>query len=199
MLEELRTLVLFAEEGSIQNVARRLPLTQPAVTRQIQRLEEMLATTLLDRRQKPPRLTPAGLEVLTRGRDILASVEALKSFACDAEPRGVLRLGLVHGLSDRDVAAAIANAVAPFAKVALRLKTGWSADSSISSSVGNSMRPSCCARMALKTTTVSIGTERLGIVAVAGWPDAGSASAVLGLEPGSLAMRANGCLLSSAG
>ncbi|TGR90558.1 LysR family transcriptional regulator, partial [bacterium M00.F.Ca.ET.191.01.1.1] len=40
MLEELRTLVLFAEEGSIQSVARRLPLTQPAVTRQMQRLED---------------------------------------------------------------------------------------------------------------------------------------------------------------
>ncbi|MFD2056319.1 LysR family transcriptional regulator [Mesorhizobium calcicola] len=104
MLEELRTLVLFAEEGSIQKVARRLPLTQPAVTRQIQRLEDMLATTLLDRRQKPPRLTQAGLDVLARGRDILASVEALKSFVGSAEPEGVLRLGLAHGLSDKDVA-----------------------------------------------------------------------------------------------
>lgn len=97
MLEELRTLVLFAEEGSIQKVARRLPLTQPAVTRQLQRLEDVLGTTLLDRRQKPPRLTAAGLEVLTRARHILASVEALKSFAAEAEPRGVLRVGLAHG------------------------------------------------------------------------------------------------------
>ena len=128
MLEELRTLALFAEEGSIQKVARRLPLTQPAVTRQIQRLEEMLAVTLLDRRQKPPQLTPAGLEVLARGRDILASVETLKSFAGKTEPEGLLRLGLAHGLSDRDVAKAIANAAAMFPKVSLRLKTGWSAE-----------------------------------------------------------------------
>jgi len=128
MIEELRTLVLFAEEGSIQKVAQRLPLTQPAVTRQIQRLEDMLGTTLLDRRQKPPRLTPAGLEVLARGRDIIASVEALKSFARKAEPEGLLRLGLAHGLSDPDVAEAIANAAALFPKVSLRLKTGWSAE-----------------------------------------------------------------------
>jgi len=52
MLEELRTLVLFAEEGSIQKVAQRLPLTQPAVTRQMQRLEDMLATTLLSLRRQ---------------------------------------------------------------------------------------------------------------------------------------------------
>ena len=126
MLDELRTLVVFAEEGSIQKVALRLPLTQPAVTRQVQRLEDMLGTTLLDRRQKPPRLTAAGLEVLARARDILASVEALKSFATKAEPQGVLRLGLAHGLSDPGVASAIADATAAFPKVSLRLRTAWS-------------------------------------------------------------------------
>jgi len=128
MLEELRTLVLFAEEGSIQKVAQRLPLTQPAVTRQLQRLEELLGTTLLDRRQKPPLLTAAGSEALSRARDILASVEALKSFAAQAEPQGVLRIGLAHGLSDAAVAGAIANAAAAFAKVSLRLRTAWSAE-----------------------------------------------------------------------
>ena len=128
MLEELRTLVLFAEEGSIQKVAQRLPLTQPAVTRQLQRLEDLLGTTLLDRRQKPPLLTAAGSEALSRARDILASVEALKSFAAQAEPQGVLRIGLAHGLSDAAVAGAIANAAAAFAKVSLRLRTAWSAE-----------------------------------------------------------------------
>ncbi|MEI9404906.1 LysR family transcriptional regulator [Mesorhizobium argentiipisi] len=128
MIEELRTLVLFAEEGSIQKVAQRLPLTQPAVTRQLQRLENLLGTTLLDRRQKPPRLTSAGWEVLLRARDILTSVEALKSFAAEAEPQGVLRLGLTHGLSDASVADAIADVAAAFPKVSLRLRTAWSAE-----------------------------------------------------------------------
>ena len=128
MLEELRTLVLFAEEGSIQKVAQRLPLTQPAVTRQLQRLEDLLGTILLDRRQKPPLLTAAGSEALSRARDILASVEALKSFAAQAEPQGVLRIGLAHGLSDAAVAGAIANAATAFAKVSLRLRTAWSAE-----------------------------------------------------------------------
>lgn len=42
MLQEMRTFVLFSQERSIQRVAERLPLTQPAVTRQIQRLEQEL-------------------------------------------------------------------------------------------------------------------------------------------------------------
>lgn len=144
MLEELRTLVLFAEEGSIQNVARRLPLTQPAVTRQIQRLEEMLGTTLLDRRQKPPRLTAAGSEVLARAKHILASVQALKAFAADAEPQGVLRVGLAHGLSDASVAGAIAGAAAAFPNYRCGSRLAGARNSSSNSNAANSTRRSFC-------------------------------------------------------
>ena len=166
MLEELRTLVLFAEEGSIQNVARRLPLTQPAVTRQMQRLEEMLGTTLLDRRQKPPRLTAAGLEVLVRAKDILASVEALKAFTADAEPQGVLRVGLAHGLSDASVAGAIAGASAAFPKVSLRLKTGWSAEL-IEQFERGQLDMAIVLRPADHQGSDALGTERLCIIAQA--------------------------------
>lgn len=186
MLEELRTLVLFAEEGSIQKVARRLPLTQPAVTRQIQRLEDMLAAELLDRRQKPPRLTPIGLEVLARARDILAGVDALKSVTRNAEPEGVLRLGLTHGLSDEDVAAAIARALDLFPKVSLRLKTAWSAE--LADLHG---RGQLDIAITLRTDKMEdggdvIGTERLGIITAgkAGKaPDMKAASWILSPEP----------------
>jgi len=167
MLEELRTLVLFAEEGSIQKVAQRLPLTQPAVTRQMQRLEDMLATTLLDRRQKPPRLTAAGLEVLARAKDILASVEALKAFAADAEPQGVLRVGLAHGLSDAGVAGAIAGAAAAFPKISLRLKTGWSAEL-IDQFERGQLDMAIVLRPADHQGSEVLGTERLCVIAQAG-------------------------------
>ncbi|QND57220.1 LysR family transcriptional regulator [Mesorhizobium huakuii] len=167
MLEELRTLVLFAEEGSIQKVAQRLPLTQPAVTRQMQRLEDMLATTLLDRRQKPPRLTAAGLEVLARAKAILASVEALKAFAADAEPQGVLRVGLAHGLSDASVAGAIAGAAAEFPKISLRLKTGWSAEL-VEQFERGQLDMAIILRPADHQGPDALGTERLCVIAQAG-------------------------------
>ena len=167
VLEELRTLVLFAEEGSIQNVARRLPLTQPAVTRQMQRLEDLLGTTLLDRRQKPPRLTSAGLEVLARAKDILASVEALKAFTADAEPQGVLSVGLAHGLSDASIAGAIAGAAAAFPKISLRLKTGWSAEL-IEQFERGQLDMTIVLRPADHQGSDALGTERLCIIAQAG-------------------------------
>lgn len=128
MIEELRTFVLFAEEGSIQKVARRLPLTQPAVSRQIQRLELALGTQLLDRRQKPPALTPTGQEVLARSREILDGFARLRTIATTQEPEGVFRLGVVNGLAHHSLAKRIAAVTAHFPKVSLRLKSGWSAD-----------------------------------------------------------------------
>jgi DNA-binding transcriptional LysR family regulator len=124
----MRTLVLFAEEGSIQKVAERLPLTQPAVTRQIQRLEQALGAELLDRRQKPPRLTPIGEEALLRSRAILAAYAELKALAKQAEPEGVLRLGVASRLAGGGFADAIAEVLEGFPRVSLRLKTAWSAD-----------------------------------------------------------------------
>ncbi|MER8635037.1 LysR family transcriptional regulator [Mesorhizobium sp. M1365] len=165
VLEELKTLALFAEEGSIQKVAQRLPLTQPAVTRQIQRLEEMLGTELLDRRLKPSRLTPAGVEVLARGKDILAAVDALRSFAKGDEPGGLLRLGLAHGLCDKAVAAAIGDAVARFPKVSLRLKSGWSLELADQHKRGQLDLAVILDGSNSKAGDGVVGTEALGVIA----------------------------------
>lgn len=122
----MRTFVLLAETGSIQLTAERLPLTQPAVTRQIQRLETELGTTLLDRRVKPPRLTASGLAVLERCRAILGAVEELKaSTDRRAEPEGPLRIGISNALSDTNVALALHAARMRFPKIEPRLTSGW--------------------------------------------------------------------------
>jgi DNA-binding transcriptional LysR family regulator len=128
MLEELRTFVLLGEEGSIQKLARRLPLTQPAVSRQIQRLEQGLGLALLDRRQKPPVLTPIGAEVQARGRDILNAFEDLKALGNAHEPEGVFRLGLVNGVAHTQLAETIVAIATRFPRVTMRLKSGWSTD-----------------------------------------------------------------------
>lgn len=126
MLPEMRTLVLLAEEGSIQKVAKRLPLTQPAVTRQIQRLEQSLGLELLDRRQKPPAFTPAGLEVLERSRQILSEYEKMREMGRRSEPSGLLRLGVTNGLADERIASIVAHLRERYPRVSLRLTAGWS-------------------------------------------------------------------------
>ena len=102
MLEDLHTLVEFARAGSIAGAADRLFRTPSAVTRQVQRLEAALGAKLLDRSVKPPRLNSLGARVLEQARDLLQRTEALKSLASsDAEPHGLLRIGLAHPLAER--------------------------------------------------------------------------------------------------
>jgi DNA-binding transcriptional LysR family regulator len=80
--------------------AARLNLTQPAVTRLVQRLEAELDTVLFDRSSKPPTLTPAGRQALAHGRRVLQALDDLSgSVAEDSEPRGNFRLGVSLGLS----------------------------------------------------------------------------------------------------
>src|SRR5437879_13577382 len=100
MLDEMKAFVLLADTGSIKRSAERLRLTQPAVTRQIQRLEHLLRTELLDRRVKPSALTASGLVVLNRARAVLASIEDLKqTVAADADPSGPVRMGASNSLA----------------------------------------------------------------------------------------------------
>jgi len=92
----------------MERAAKEVHLTPSAFTRRIQRLESELGVALLDRHFKPPRLTPAGLEVLERSRGILASLSELKAaVAGKAPPTGPFRVGLSHALSLPEVAEAI--------------------------------------------------------------------------------------------
>ena len=101
MLDDLHALVEFAQAGSIAGAADRLFRTPSAITRQLQRLEAELGAELLDRSVKPPRLNSLGSRVLERARDMLQRTAALKSLtSSDAEPHGVLRIGLAHPLAE---------------------------------------------------------------------------------------------------
>jgi len=126
MLAELKALVLLAETGSIQAVADRIPLTQSAVTRQLQRLEEVLGTTLLDRRAKPARLTGTGLAVLEHAKKVLAAFEELKNAAAaDAAPTGDFRVGVAHALAEPGVVNSLQYLKQNFPDLNLRLTAGW--------------------------------------------------------------------------
>lgn len=108
MLDEIRTFVVLAEAGSLQRAAERLFLTPSAVTRQIQRLEGVLKTPLLDRRVKPGRITREGRAVLDGGRHMLRLMDDLKaSGAKDAEPSGIFRVGFSHALAQPSLVASI--------------------------------------------------------------------------------------------
>ena len=122
MLDDLRALVEFAQAGSIARAADRLFRTPSAITRQVQRLEAALGAELLDRSVKPPRLNSLGSRVLEQARDLLQRTEALKSLTSrDAEPNGLLRIGLAHPLAEGTLVEPVRALTEKYPKVRLLL------------------------------------------------------------------------------
>lgn len=70
-LRHLTSFIAVAERKSFVHAAEHLHLSQPAVTAQIQRLEEELGVQLLDRNRRSVRLTPAGETFLAGARATL--------------------------------------------------------------------------------------------------------------------------------
>ncbi|MGK0185156.1 MAG: DNA-binding transcriptional LysR family regulator [Verrucomicrobiales bacterium] len=65
---------LVAESGSFTHAGKRAGLTQSAVTRQVQRLEERLGLPLFERTTRAVRLTPAGEYLFNASASLLASL-----------------------------------------------------------------------------------------------------------------------------
>jgi DNA-binding transcriptional LysR family regulator len=85
-LRQLRTFELLARTGSFTGVARELSISQPAVSAQIQALEQELGLRLLDRLPRGVRLTAAGEVLLGYARRML-NLEA-EAAAAMLEQRG---------------------------------------------------------------------------------------------------------------
>src|ERR1700726_1266388 len=73
----LQTFLVVAEAGQISEAARRLHLSQPAVTGQIRRLEADLETTLFIRSAQGVSLTPRGGHLRERLQDVFAELEQI--------------------------------------------------------------------------------------------------------------------------
>ncbi len=74
-LDQLRSLIEVVERGSFTEAAKRLHLTQPAISQQIRELERRCGLRLVDRVGKRAFATAAGVELITRGRRIIADSE----------------------------------------------------------------------------------------------------------------------------
>src|SRR3954469_15451673 len=85
-LRHLRYFVAVAEELHFGRAARRLGITQPPLSLQIQRLEAELGVGLFERTKRRVQLTPAGRTLLEESRNVIAEF----SGALDATRRAAL-------------------------------------------------------------------------------------------------------------
>ena len=126
-LADLEALVSVLDHGSIVGASAALHLTQSAVTRRIQTLEDALGVPLLDRQTRPLQPTRAGSETYAFAKPVLSSVRDLKTAVMlNGEPAGDLRFGMSRGLGDLALVAPIRCLRAQFPKVRLQVFVQWS-------------------------------------------------------------------------
>ncbi|ARP82887.1 hypothetical protein CAL12_20100 [Bordetella genomosp. 8] len=100
-MQNLQIFVAAAEERNMSNAARRLGITQSAVSQSIRQLEEQFGVVLFNRERRPLSLTAAGLALRNRSQALLADASRLKAMVIEAS-RGIkpdLRVGLVDSFA----------------------------------------------------------------------------------------------------
>ncbi|MGU7768993.1 LysR family transcriptional regulator [Burkholderia sp. MR1-5-21] len=111
---------------TLSHAAGELGMTQPAITRRVQNLEEALGVTLLDRNTKPPRPTDIGRRVYEQCRAILREVDALRELtAAQLPPAGEFRLGLTQGLGELLVLDLVGMLGAQWPALTPQVSTAW--------------------------------------------------------------------------
>lgn len=96
-VRQLECLVATAKHLNFRAAARECSISQPALSGQIARLEELLGVTLFERNRRHVLLTPVGEEVVERAKQLLTEFDDLRAAAeAHAQPLGGrLRLGVI--------------------------------------------------------------------------------------------------------
>src|SRR5438270_8757688 len=80
-LDQLRTFIAAAEQGSFSSAGRKLKRAQSVVSHTLANLEGQIGVRLFDRSARYPRLTDQGKELLQAARDVADGVDGFKARA----------------------------------------------------------------------------------------------------------------------
>ncbi|OUC95783.1 LysR family transcriptional regulator [Streptosporangium minutum] len=96
-IRHLRMICAIADTGSVTRAAARLGLSQPAMTNQLHRVEDLIGEAIFVRSRSGVEPTPLGRQVIARARIVLTEVDTLfGDLRGPSGPDGVVRLGCVH-------------------------------------------------------------------------------------------------------
>ncbi|MEV4621849.1 LysR family transcriptional regulator [Asanoa sp. NPDC049573] len=121
-LREMRAYVAVVEEGGLSAAARRLHVSQPALSQQMSALERELGVDLLTRSSTGVRPTEAGRTLLSEARAVLARYDrAMSAVDRHTAPGGsLLRLGVPLELPGDLLSRSVAALAAPFPETRVR-------------------------------------------------------------------------------
>ena len=94
-LDQLRYFLRIAHFKSFTRASEELGISQPALSRSIQKLEEEFGVPVLVRKSKSVELTDAGTTLKNRAEQILSIVDDTKAEICDDGKTGRIRIGAI--------------------------------------------------------------------------------------------------------
>ena len=94
-LDQLRYFLGVAERGNFTRAAEDMRISQPALSRSIQKLEEELGQPVFERKSRSVALTEAGTLLQARAQQILSLIEDTKAEITDDGQSGRLRIGAI--------------------------------------------------------------------------------------------------------
>ena len=101
LLRSLEVFLAIAEQGQMTRAAEVLGITQSAVSQHLNNLETLYGTSLVDRAQRPMRLTLTGHALQQHASEILRKIDAVKVDLDQVERARIpmLRVGLLPSLA----------------------------------------------------------------------------------------------------
>lgn len=128
-IDDLKALVAVIDHASITRAANALSLTQSAISRRIQHLEETLGADLFDRQSKPPRATALAQRIYAHAVPLLRDVDRLLDVPREnAMPSGLFRLGLSQVVADVALFDAIVGLKTAFPALDVQVHSDWSTE-----------------------------------------------------------------------
>lgn len=100
-LTQLQYIVAVDRLRSFQAAAKECFVTQPTLSQQVQKLEELLGVMIFDRSRQPVAPTPVGERILAQAREVLRDAEKIKSLIREDQETvmGDLRVGIIPTLA----------------------------------------------------------------------------------------------------
>ena len=94
-LDQLRYFLRVAQRGSFTKAADELGVSQPALSRSIQKLEEELGQPVIERHPRHVTLTEAGALLQSRAQQIFTILDDTKAEITDDGISGRIRVGAI--------------------------------------------------------------------------------------------------------
>ncbi|NBB94017.1 MAG: LysR family transcriptional regulator [Gammaproteobacteria bacterium] len=122
-LRALQYLVALADVRHFSRAAERCHVSQPTLSTQIRKLEDELEVQMVERHPRQVMLTPVGEEIVSRARNLLGEMDAIRSIARRSrDPHsGTVRIGIFPTLAPYFLPHVIPRVRQTFPRLTLRL------------------------------------------------------------------------------